>query len=186
MAQAKAKAKTKSSPVEPKKKRGPGRKLEYDPVKSAQVARRVLALEGTETDVAAALGVSRKTVAQWKAKYPDFGLAVAEAKAKVDHVAVSTLYRLAVGKMTLTEQKAVSVKDKLRIVTLKKSIPPDYRALALWVMNRLPAEFRAKQVIEHEGLDAPQVVLYQPDLASAPAPLRDFLSRNKPKTSESE
>lgn len=160
-----------------------GRPPEYDEVPCCRTARKILALEGTETDVAIALGVSRKALYDWKAKYPAFAQAVAEGKSGVDRAVVRTLVRMAVGKVKVRESKVVNKE----LVVVDRLLPPDLGAVALWLKNRMPDEFRDKQTVEHEGAVPATVSLYVPSLESAPESFRQFLeSASKAKVGNTE
>jgi predicted transcriptional regulator len=94
-----------------------------------------LAREGkTEEEIAALLGVTAKTIFNWKNAHPEFLLALKQSKEEADSVVEQSLY-----------QRAIGIKDAKGDVT----------ACIFWLKNRQPAKWREKQEVEmHLTADA--------------------------------
>jgi len=166
---------TKKVDSTPKEKKSSGRPTDYDQVRCCRVARAVLEIGGTETDLAIALGVSRSTVFEWKGKYPEFVFAIVQAKAVVDAQVVSRLLDKALGRESITEQKLVKTKDGYKKFTLKRQVPADSGSVEMWLYNRRPEDFKKKQTIENTGVAPVQVLLYEPASAVATGTLQQSL-----------
>lgn len=101
-----------------------GRPSKYGDVDLDRV--RELALQGkTDEEIAADLGVSRSTLALWKARHQDFSDALKAWKDEADDVVEQSLYR--------------------------KAVAGDTTAQIFWLKNRRSRDWRDKQEIEHSG-----------------------------------
>lgn len=84
------------------------------------------ALRGeTDEEIAAGIGVSRSTLALWKARHPEFSDALRAWKGEADDAVELSLYRKALG--------------------------GDTTAAIFWLKNRRAQDWRDKREVEHSG-----------------------------------
>ncbi len=106
----------------------------------------LLLLEGwardglTDEQIAHNMGISRKTLAEWKKKYSDISDTLKRGKEVVDILVENALLKRALGYVS-KEQKVT--KDG-EIIELEKEIPPDTTAQIFWLKNRKPDKWRDK------------------------------------------
>ena len=106
----------------------------------------LLLLEGwardglTDEQIAHNMGISRKTLAEWKKKYGDISDTLKKGKDVVDIQVENALLKRALGYVS-KEQKVT--KDG-EIIELEKEIPPDTTAQIFWLKNRKPDKWRDK------------------------------------------
>lgn len=133
----------------PKPPRDPGgRPTKYDPDFVRQAA--ILCERGaTDAEIAEIFDVSTRTLARWKADYPDFCQALNIGKDLCDQRVERTLYQKAVG-FHYTEQEAIKVKrdkdlEEVEIVDVEKYAMPDNTSAIFWLKNRRPDRWRDRQ-----------------------------------------
>lgn len=106
----------------------------------------LLLLEGwardglTDEQIAHNMGISRKTLAEWKKKYGDISDTLKKGKDVVDIQVENALLKRALG-YVCKEQK---VSKDGEIIELEKEIPPDTTAQIFWLKNRKPDKWRDK------------------------------------------
>lgn len=110
----------------------------------------------TDEQIAKNMGISRKTLAEWKCKYSYIGDTLKRGKEVVDREVENALLKKALGfKETLIKPikvKEVKYKDGKRISEIEHIeqveeevyIPPDTTAQIFWLKNRLPDKWRDK------------------------------------------
>lgn len=103
---------------------GVGRPTKYDDALLDDVRERALKGE-TDEEIAAGLGVSRSTLALWKARHPEFSDALRSWKAEADDAVELSLYR--------------------------KALAGDTTAAIFWLKNRRKETWRDKFDHEHSG-----------------------------------
>lgn len=94
----------------------------------------------TDEQIAHNMGVSRKTLAEWKKKYGDIGDTLKKGKERVDYEVENALLKKALG-YTVKEQKLT--KDG-ELIEIEREIPPDTTAQIFWLKNRRPDKWRDK------------------------------------------
>lgn len=94
----------------------------------------------TDEQIAHNMGVSRKTLAEWKKKYGDIGDTLKKGKEIVDYEVENALLKKALG-YTVKEQKLT--KDG-ELIEIEREIPPDTTAQIFWLKNRRPDKWRDK------------------------------------------
>lgn len=105
---------------------GAGRPTKYDPALIETV--RELALDGkTEDEIAAAIGICRTTLWNWKNQHPEFLNALNQWKDSADSKVETSLY--------------------------EKALNGDVTACIFWLKNRKPREWRDRQEISHDVTD---------------------------------
>lgn len=135
---------------------GAGRPTKYDPETFPDQAYKYALLNLTGPEIADLMGISERTFETWKKRYPEFSQSIKNGGAKADAHIASRLFNRAEGYVCKVEQ-AFKVKigkdqEKVEVVTLEQEVPPDTKAIALWLNNRQGARWRDKQTVEVEGL----------------------------------
>ncbi|MCI8442556.1 MAG: helix-turn-helix domain-containing protein [Provencibacterium sp.] len=116
-----------------------------------------LAIKGaTDKEVAAAFGVTQRTINRWKKDYPSFLEALQAGKDAADAQIELSLYKRARGYDYDETEKIIEVnKDgssKLaRIRTVSKHVPSDTLAMMYWLNNRRRNEWSQRQDINVTG-----------------------------------
>ncbi len=95
----------------------------------------------TDVEVARAIGVSVRTIHNWKAANFSFFHSIREAKAVADSYVEAALFRRAMG-YTHTVEKVFIYKGEVRRYETIKHYPPDPSSAALWLRNRCPEKWR--------------------------------------------
>ena len=133
-------------------------------------AKKLCKLGATTFDLAEFFGVSDRAVKKWLVKNPAFAAAVKVGKSTADERVKRSLYERAVG-YSFTSEKVFCSEGVIVRTDFVEHVPPDVGAARLWLMNRLPDEFRAKveqesagnitvEVVNFAGyLDAPKVTI---------------------------
>ena len=105
-----------------------------------------LTRSGLNLDVVASeLGVSLKTLYDWKNKYPDFLQALEAGKEDADDIVKASLYQRATG----YDHKAVKIfmpanADSPVYAPYVEHVPPDVGAIKMWLTNRKPKDWKDK------------------------------------------
>lgn len=97
----------------------------------------------TDQQVADIIGVSRKTINNWKGKHPDFVYALREMKQVADSFVEASLFSRAVG-FSHEEQKVFQYEGQIVTHETVKQYPPDVTAAIFWLKNRQPDRWRDK------------------------------------------
>lgn len=122
-----------------KKKQGRPTKYTDENFKFAMVAYKFGA---TDKEVAETIGVTQRTIDNWKIEHDDFFQSLKQCKHYADSEVEKALHKRALG-----YEKEV-LKDNGNIE--EKHYPPDTTACIFWLKNRKPNEWRDKQDL---GLD---------------------------------
>lgn len=110
-----------------------------------------LAEEGkTDKQIAKAIGVSEKTINNWKVKNTDFFQSLKDAKDIADQLVEATLFERAIG-YKHKEVKVFCHQGMIVTHEVEKVYPPDVTAMIFWLKNRQPDRWRDKQKDEDEG-----------------------------------
>lgn len=98
----------------------------------------------TDEQIAKNIGISRKTLSEWKKKYGYIGDTLKKGKEIVDLEVENALLKRALG-YTTTETKVRSVNgDEIETFTTTKEVPPDVTAIIYWLNNRRSDTWRNK------------------------------------------
>lgn len=100
----------------------------------------------TDEQIAKKMGISRKTLYDWKDKYGDICDALKKGKEVVDVQVENALLRRALGYDAQEERVEMSEKDGRKVVQTLKHIPPDVGAACFWLKNRRPEKWRDKPI----------------------------------------
>ncbi len=125
----------------------------------------------TDEQIAHNMGINRRTLVDWKNKYPPISHTLKKGKEVVDTEVENALLQKALG-ITKTVQKPIKLKEVLydngKRISEKEHIayaeeevfiPPDTTAQIFWLKNRRPDKWRDKinDVDGQENTQTPQV-----------------------------
>lgn len=126
------------------------------------------AMGATNKEIAAAIGVSERTIMRWSKDHESFRKAMAEGKGVSDAKVIRSLYQRAVG-YDYTETKKIvetnsdgSIKP-VKIETYEKHLPPDVGALCFWLKNRQRNYWQDRPEVVQDNGDGAEVHIYLPD-----------------------
>ena len=126
---------------------GSGPKTKYNTIIHPDIAYR-LALEGlTEEQISKNIGICRKTLYQWRNKYPEFDAAIARGKILPDDLVEKSLFQRAIG-YSCREDVIMQYQGKPVVVHTIKHYPPDTKAAFHWLANRRPDRWRYKVEVD--------------------------------------
>ena len=120
----------------------------------------LLKLEGwardglTDEQIATNIGITAKTLYDWKKKYSNICEALKRGKEVVDIEVENALLKRALGYEYTEERVEVSKengKKSVKTTQTVKHVPPDVTAQIFWLKNRRPDRWRDKQQLEHSG-----------------------------------
>jgi len=127
-------------------------KLKYDedtfPLLAEGYARNGL----SDVQIAANLRISKFTFYEYVKRFPNFSNALKRGKSPVDNEVENALLKRAKGfeyeeKHTEVEIGADGVPRPAKIKTVKRYVAPDTGAIAFWLKNRRPEDWRERQEI---------------------------------------
>lgn len=100
----------------------------------------------TDADISHNIGISVRTLIDWKRKYPAINACLKNSKDLADTIVENALFRKATGYKT----KEVSYKaDKngnlVPVSAVEKEVPPDTTAQIFWLKNRRPDLWRDRR-----------------------------------------
>lgn len=111
----------------------------------------------TDEQLAHNMGITAKTLYEWKNKYSEIREALKQGKEVVDILVENALLKRALG-YKYTERKIVeSEKDGKRIETTVKEVVPDTTAQIFWLKNRKPSEWRDRVQTDVEAAELSKV-----------------------------
>lgn len=115
----------------------------------------------TDEQIAHNIGISKGRLYEWKKLYSDFNEALKQGKEVSDLIVVNSLYQSAIGRRE-TVKKPVKVKtvkvaggkrieeEHVVMVEGEVFIPPNITAQIFWLKNRMPQNWRERQVQEQK------------------------------------
>ncbi len=106
----------------------------------------------TDDQVAEIIGVSSRTISNWKGKYPTFLQAIKEMKQIADDLVEASLFSRAAG-YSHVEEKIFIVEGKVKRVKTVKHYPPDTTAMTFWLKNRQPEKWRENYELDIHDMD---------------------------------
>lgn len=113
-----------------------------------------LAAEGkTNKEIADFVGISEKTLSNWKRDNQEFLLSLKEAKDAADDLVEASLFHRAVGYSHPAVMALRNSDGSETLVDIEKHYPPDTTAAIFWLKNRRPESWRDVQNLEHSGRD---------------------------------
>lgn len=116
----------------------------------------------TDEQIASNMGITRKTLAEWKTKYSDICDTLKRGKAVVDIQVENALLKRALGYSydEVTRERVLNydpstgqvVGSHMEITkTVKKEVQGDTTAQIFWLKNRRPEQWRDKRDVSVEG-----------------------------------
>ena len=123
----------------------------------------LLKLEGwardglTDEQIASNMGITGKTLAEWKTKYGDICDTLKRGKEVIDLQVENALLKRALGYRYTETTKELIVdkntgKSEMRVTkTVEKEVVPDTTAQIFWLKNRKPDKWRDKQDVQISG-----------------------------------
>lgn len=119
----------------------------------------------TNVDLAHEFGVSTFTIGSWQVSYREFSDATRVGKKRTDDRVERSLLERATGASWI-EEHPVTLREvrinletkervesqRVEVVRLLKSAPPDTQAASMWLINRRRKEWKQRQEIEHTGI----------------------------------
>jgi len=128
-----------------------GRPTDYDP-DFCEIAKAMCEAGATVYDLSVRFKVTRQTIYNWQATYPDFFDACSNGKDKPDERVKRSLYERAVG-YSYNATKIMQFQGTPLVVDYVEHVPPDPGAAMKWLSNRRPKEWRETQRHEVSGPD---------------------------------
>lgn len=116
----------------------------------------LLKLEGwakdglTDEQIAYNIGITAKTLYEWKKQYSEICEALKKGKEVVDRQVENALLKRALG-YKYEEIKTEKTEEGKKVTVTVKEVVPDTTAQIFWLKNRKPEQWRDKQQIEHSG-----------------------------------
>jgi hypothetical protein len=98
----------------------------------------------TDEQISHNMGITRKTLYEWKNKYSDISNTLKKGKEVVDRLVENALLKRALG-YTYTEVTKEYGEVTKEVI---KEVHPDTTAQIFWLKNRKPDEWRDKQTID--------------------------------------
>ncbi len=151
-----------------KKKHAGGRPSKINAIDETLLEK--LYLDGkTDVEVAYFIGVTGRTLHNWKNKYPKFFHSLKEWKKQADERVEKSLYKRAIGytydeityeklkigglgiQLSKEEIEAIKHVETNKTKVVVKEIVPDVTAQIFWLKNRQPKQWRDRQEVEHSG-----------------------------------
>lgn len=108
----------------------------------------------TLSDIAKKMGVSNKTLIEWRKKYPEIEKAIKDGKEIVDYRVESALLKVALGYTATDVKTIISPPDKngnrtIRVEKTEKEVPPNPTAIMCWLNNRKPEQWKRNRDMMH-------------------------------------
>jgi hypothetical protein len=113
----------------------------------------LLLIEGWARDglvdeqIAYNMGITSRTLRDWKNKFPSVSSALKKGKEVVDRQVENAMLKSALG----FHYQEEAVTNKGEVVSITKFEKPNTTAQIFWLKNRKPDTWRDKQEIKHEG-----------------------------------
>lgn len=95
----------------------------------------------TDEQIAKNMGITRKTLSEWKCKYSDIGDTLKKGKEVVDIEVENALLKRALG----YRYDEITLEDGIETKRVTKEVVPDTTAQIFWLKNRRPDKWRDKQ-----------------------------------------
>lgn len=133
--------------VAPKRKRGQPTLFSAKYVQRAQA---ICEAGATDRELALELGISERTLNNWKHAHPDFLQALKLGKDAADERVERSLYSRAIG-YTFDAEKVMQHNGKAVRAKTVEHVPPDTTAGIFWLKNRRSDRWRDIKAIEHSG-----------------------------------
>lgn len=122
----------------------------YNPDYHVKWAWSLYARGATDQEVADAFGINRRTITRWRNDYPEFKEACEITKGMADSLVEASLYKKATGYTSVTKETRVTIDNEgnqkpAEIKKIEREVDPDTGAIAFWLKNRKPDEWRDRR-----------------------------------------
>lgn len=101
----------------------------------------------TDEQIAHNVGITAKTLYEWKNKYSELSEALKSGKEVIDRQVENALLKNALG----FHYKEESLTNKGEVVEIERYEKPNTTAQIFWLKNRKSKQWRDKQDVEHSG-----------------------------------
>lgn len=105
----------------------------------------------TDEQIAHNMGITRKTLYEWKDKYSDICNALKKGKEVVDLMVENALLKRALGYDWEEQRVEISPNGKKKGIQTTRHVPGDVTAQIIWLKNRRPDKWRDKPVAPEEN-----------------------------------
>jgi len=109
------------------------------------------ALGKTDIQIADIIGVSERTLNNWKGNKPKFLQSLKESKQVADELVEASLFARAVGYKEEYKKQIISQGEVVEFMEVNH-MPPDTTAAIFWLKNRQPENWRDKTEVEVNDL----------------------------------
>lgn len=100
----------------------------------------------TDADISHNIGISVRTLIDWKRRYPAINACLKNSKDLADTIVENALFRKATGYKTKeVSYKADSDGNLVPVSAVEKEVPPDTTAQIFWLKNRRPDLWRDRR-----------------------------------------
>lgn len=97
-----------------------------------------------DDQIARKMGISRKTLNEWKTKHPAIGDALKNGKEYADYLVENALFKSALGYYVEEQEEKLTLDGSVVNTKRQKYIAPDKTAQIFWLKNRRPDKWRDK------------------------------------------
>jgi transposase-like protein len=125
----------------------------YDPTRHPDTITALARLGLTDAQIAHDLGISTKTLYQWKKKYVAVGEALREGKSHADGQVMLAHYKRATGYTYIEKKTTIFPDGSRRVETTEKHIPADPTMISMWERLRMPKYWQDTQKMEVTGAE---------------------------------
>ncbi len=92
---------------------------------------------GTDSEIAAAIGIDNTTYRAWRDRYPDLAISVETARERAAESVAGALFGRAVGLIDQRKRKVVTdYKGRQEVTETVTTLPPSDAAIEMWLSNR--------------------------------------------------
>lgn len=129
------------------KKHPGGRPSKYNKEFHPKLIEILARLGKTDKEMCKELGISEPTLHEWKKKHKEFLKSIKKGKEEPNKKIERSLYKRAFG-FTHPETKVFCFNGKIITKEVPKYYPPETKACAIWLFNRMPERWKYKQEVE--------------------------------------
>lgn len=105
----------------------------------------------TDEQIAYNIGITAKTLYEWKKQYSEICEALKRGKEVVDRQVENALLKRALGYEYEEVKEEYELDEVVKKTVTKKEVAPDTTAQIFWLKNRKPAEWRDKKDVDLSG-----------------------------------
>ena len=131
----------------------------------AEMARKLVLLLGNhDYEIAQALGIDERTMAEWKVRYREFNQALTRGGAQADANMAESLYRRGMGYEHLATKIFMPAGAEEPVYApYVEHYPPDTNAALGWLSRRQPALWKERQAVDVTASVAHRIAQMTPD-----------------------